>query len=114
MANAFNGIEPLLEKIEDYGKVKIELYKLKTINQIAKVTSAFVSRAVFMIALSMFFVFASLGLAIYLNHVLENSYIGFFTVAGFYLLLGGVFYLFLHNRIKRKISNAIIFEFFNK
>lgn len=113
MENTFNRIEPLFEKIEDFGKTSFELYKLKAIRKTTEAISTFISRGVVVIVLSMFFVFASFGLALWLGVLLGEPFLGFFCVASFYLVLGGVLFFFLHNSIKRRISNSIISEIFN-
>lgn len=114
MENAFDNIEPLFEKIENYGKTSLELYKLKTINKTTSVASTLVSRGTVVVVLLMFLLFASIGLALWLGDILGKPYLGFLCVATFYVLLGGVLYFFLHNFIKRKVSNSIISEIFNK
>lgn len=114
MENTFNRMEPLIEKIEDYGKTSFELYRLKTISKTAEVVSTFVSRGAVVIVLSMFLVFASIGLALWLGDLLGKPYLGFLCVAAFYIVLGGVLFYLLHNFIKRKVSNSIISEIFNK
>ena len=114
MENGFNSIEPLLEKLETYGRTSFELYKLKTMRKTAEVVSSVVSRAAVFIVLFMFVVFASIGLAIWLGDVLGQSYLGFLCVATFYILLGVVLFYFLHNFIKRKVSNSIISKIFKK
>ena len=113
MANTVNHIELLFEKIENYGKTSYKLYQLKAISKTAKIVSIFLSRGAVVIVLSMFLVFASIGLALWLGDVLGKPYLGFFCVAAFYMVLGVVLYYFLHNFIKRKISNSIILEILN-
>lgn len=112
MENTLNHIKPLFEKIEIYGKTSFELYRLKTIKKTADVISTFVSRATVVIVLSMFLIFASIGLALWLGDLLGEAYLGFFCVAAFYMVLGGVLFYFLHGFIKRKISNSVISEIF--
>lgn len=114
MENTFDSVEPLFEKIEDYGKTSFELYKLKTISKTAEVISTFVSRGAVVVFLFMFMIFASTGLALWVGNLLEEVYLGFLCVAAFYIVLGGVLYFLLHNYIKRKISNSIILEILNK
>jgi hypothetical protein len=113
MENTYDNIEPLIEKIEDYGKTSFELYRLKAIGKIAEVIATFVSRGAVVIVLSMFLVFASIGLALWLGVIFGRPYLGFFCVAAFYILLGGVIYYILHKSIKRQVSNSIILEVFN-
>lgn len=107
-------LEPLFDRAEDYVKTSFELYKLKTISKTAEVVSTFVSRGAVLIVLSMFLVFVSIGLALWLGDLLGKTYLGFFCVAAFYIVLGGVLFYFLHQYIKRQISNSIISEVFNK
>jgi hypothetical protein len=114
MENTFNHIKPLFEKIGIYGKTNFELYRLKTIRKTAEVISTFVSRGAVVVVLSMFLIFISTGLALWLGDLLGKAYLGFFCVAAFYILLGGVLFYFLHGFIKRKISNSIISEIINK
>lgn len=114
MENTLNRMESLFERAEDFGKTSFELYKLKTISKTAEVVSTFVSRGAVVIVLSMFLVFASIGLALWLGDLLGKPYLGFFCVAAFYIVLGGVLYYFLHQYIKRQVSNSIISEVFNK
>ncbi len=106
-------MEPLFKKVEDFGKTSFELYRLQAISKTAEVVSTFVSRATVVIVLSMFLVFASIGLALWLGGLLGDLYLGFFCVAGFYILLGGVLFYFLHKPIKEQVSNAIISEILN-
>lgn len=114
MKNTLNRMESLFEKIEDFGTTSFELYKLKTISKTAEVVSTFVSRGAVVIVLSMFLVFASIGLALWIGDLLGKTYLGFFCVATFYIVLGGVLFYFLHQFIKRQVSNSIISEVFNK
>lgn len=107
-------LEPLFDRAEDYAKTSFELYKLKTISKTAEVVSTFVSRGAVVIVLSMFLVFASIGLSLWLGDLLGKTYLGFLCVAAFYLVLGGVIYHLLHKCIKKQISNSIISEVFNK
>jgi hypothetical protein len=114
MENRMYILEPLFDRAEDYAKTSFELYKLKTISKTAEVVSTFVSRGAVVIVVSMFLVFASIGLALWLGDLFGKTYLGFFCVATFYIVLGYVLYYFLHKSIKRQVSNSIISEIFNK
>ena len=114
MGNTINSMESLFERVEDFGKTSFELYKLKTISKTTEVVSTFVSRGSVVIVLSMFLIFVSIGLALWLGDLLGKPYLGFFCVAAFYIVLGGVLYYFLHQYIKKQVSNSIISEVFNK
>jgi hypothetical protein len=106
-------IEPLFERTEEYGKTSYELFKLKALDKTAGVLSTFISRGAVVLALTMFIVIVSIGIALWLGDLLGKSYYGFFCVAGFYAIIGGVLYFFMHNKIKKRISNSIISQILN-
>lgn len=113
MEDKIHFIEPLFERAEEYGKTSLELFKLKASYKTANVISTLVSRGTVVIVLSMFSVFANIGVAVWLGDLLGKSYYGFFCVAGFYGVAGGVIYFFMHNYIKKSISNTIISQLLN-
>jgi hypothetical protein len=113
MENKVLYIEPLVEKVEQYGKTSYELIKLKAIYTTTKVASTFVSRGIFFIVIFMAIVVLTIGLALWLGDLLGKSYYGFFCVATFYAIVGGVLYFYLHTKIKNGVSNAIISQMLN-
>lgn len=113
MENKAFYIVPLVEKGEQYSKTSYELIKLRVIYTSTKVASIFVSRAVFFIAMLIVMSALTIGIALWLGDILGKSYYGFFCVAAFYFVLGGVLYFYLHNKIKDRISNAIISQMLN-
>jgi hypothetical protein len=113
MENTFDCIEPLFEKIKDYGKTSLELFKLKTISSAIKIVTTFVFQGVIVIIVSLFLIFASIGLALWLGDLFGKLYLGFFCVATFYIVLAGVIFSFFKNIIKRKLSNYIISKVLN-
>ncbi|MBC7411771.1 MAG: hypothetical protein H7331_04880 [Bacteroidia bacterium] len=106
-------IEPLVEKAEQYTKTSFELIKLKAIYNTTKVASTVVSRGLFLLVVSIAITFLTLGVALWLGDILGKSYYGFFCVALFYVILGGVLYFYLHSKIKDYVSNSIIYETLN-
>lgn len=112
MENTFDPIKPLFDKLKTYANTSYELYKLKTVSKTAKVVSTLVTRITIIIILFMFLIFASLGLALWLGDMFGENHLGFLCIAGFYSLLGILFYFSKHF-IKRKISNAVISEILN-
>lgn len=113
MENRMYILEPLFDRAEDYAKTSFELCKLKTVSKSAEVVSTFVSRGSVIIALSLFMVFVNIGLAIWLGDILGKLYLGFFCIAVFYVLLAIVIYFFMHNYIKKQVSNVIVSEMLN-
>ena len=113
MEDKMNFTEPIFERAEEYGKTSYKLFKLKAVDKTAEVVSTFISRAAVLLVHSMFILILTVGVALWLGDLLGKLYYGFFCVAGFYALIGGVLYFFMHNFIKRIISNSIITNLLN-
>lgn len=113
MENKLNFMEPLIERVEEYGKTSFELFKLTAVDKTATVASTFASRGAAVLFLFMFVIIANIGLSLWLGDLLGKVYYGFFCVAGFYGVVGGVLYFFMHNWVKKRISNSIISQLLN-
>lgn len=101
-------IEILYERVEAYTKTTIELSKLKALNTTTHVTTTLISRLSVIIMLSLFALVMNIGIALWLGELLGKNYYGFFIVAAFYLVAGIVLHFFLHNWIKKPVSDLII------
>ena len=80
-------IEKLYDKAETFGKTSISLAKHIAVFNIADVVSNLAVKLSISIVLGLSFLFANIGLAIYLGEVLLSLYKGFLIVAGFYLIV---------------------------
>ncbi len=78
--------ENLIEKIKVYIGLKSRLAVLSTVEKVAEFYAAGVSNILLTLCLLMMLIFASLGTAFWLNEVLNSTWLGFFWVAGVYLL----------------------------
>ncbi|WP_320814208.1 hypothetical protein [Flavobacterium sp.] len=108
METTSDTFESLFEKAENFGKTTYQLSKLKALETTTVVTTSLVSRLTVILMFSMFTLVFNIGIALFLGELLGKSYYGFFIVAGFYLLVGIVLYFFLHNWIKKPLSDLII------
>jgi hypothetical protein len=108
METTANLIESLFEKAEAYGMTTYELSKLKALETTTVVVTSLVARMSVIIMVSMFALVFNIGIALYLGELIGKSYYGFFIVAGFYLIAGIVLHFFLHNWIKKPLSDLII------
>jgi hypothetical protein len=113
MENKIHFIEPLLERVEEYGKTSFELFKLNAVDKTAAVVSTSVSRGLAILVLFMFLLIANIGLSLWLGCLLGRVYYGFFVVAGFYGIIGVVLYFFMHNKIKKRVGDSIILQLLN-
>ncbi len=108
MNNIATPIESLFEKVEDYGRTSIELFKLNTIDKSADLVSSLATKTVIFIFVAMFILSINIGLALWLGEVLGKSYYGFFVVGGIYALIAIPVYVFRHQWIKEPVNNAVI------
>lgn len=101
-------VEALYERVETYSKTTLELSKLKALNTTTHVVTTMISRLSVIIMLALFALVMNIGIALWLGELLGKNYYGFFIVAVFYLVAGIVLHFFLHNWIKKPISDLII------
>ena len=101
-------IESLFERAEAYSKTSYELSKLKSIETTAKVVTSLISRLSVILMISLFALVLNIGIALLLGELLGKSYYGFFIVATFYFIAALVLHFFLHQWIKKPISELII------
>lgn len=113
MENKSTIFDPLFERAKAYGKTSFELYKLKAVEKTSGISSTFASRAIAFFVFSLFVLMASVGISLWLGELLGKTYYGFLCVAGFYGIIGGILYFFMHNWIKKGINNSIIKEMLN-
>lgn len=106
-----NLIEPLLERVEQYGKTSFELLKLKSIDKTADVSSILISRLLFTIVLSIFALTLNIAIALWLGDMLGKIYYGFLIVALFYGFIAIILYL-VHPAIKTYINNLLLTQIF--
>jgi hypothetical protein len=105
-------IEPLLERVEEYGKISFELLKLKSIDKTADVTSTLASHLLLVMAFLFFALTLNIAIALWLGDLLGKIYLGFFVVALFYGIVGIVLH-FIHPSMKAHINNSIIKQILN-
>ena len=112
MEPKINLIEPLLERVEQYSKTSFELFKLKSLDKTADVTSSLISRLAFVLVFALFALTLTIAVALWLGDLLGKNYYGFLLVASFYCLVG-IILLFTHPFIKGRINNSIIKQILN-
>lgn len=89
-----NILDPLLEKVEEYGKSSIELIKLKIIDKISTLIAIIFANIFLLIILILFLSIANIGLSIYIGLLLGKIYLGFFCLSAFYGIVALIFYFF--------------------
>lgn len=113
MENQSDLITPIFERLQEYGKTSYELIKLRTVEKTVRFSSNLASRTVVIFVTTMFLMFLSIGLAIWLGQMCGELYLGFLCVAGFYAMIGVVLLFFLKKWMQRKFSNSFVRSLLN-
>lgn len=113
METPTRSLESLVERVEQYGKSSIELYRLKAIHTSAEVVSTLAAKLAIITFFTLFFLILNIGVALWIGDLLGKSYYGFFIIAGFYAIVGSVFYAFRNRWVKVPVKNSIIIQALN-
>jgi len=104
-------IEMLFDKIEQYGKTSIQLYRLKAIDKVTDVFASIATRIIIAVSIALFFILLTIGLSLFLGELLGKTYYGFFAMAGLYVLLA-IVCLVWKKYLEATFNNYIIKEIF--
>ena len=108
-----NTFESVLKNVKEYVEVRLELFKLKSINKVSTKLSAFIAILVLSLLLILFFCILNIGIALWIGEAIGQLHFGFFIVAGFYAVVCFVLYCFRKKILKIPITNMIIKKFFH-
>jgi len=108
-----NSIKSILEKSSEYLETRIDLVKLKTVDKSSDILSSAAAVIAIAIVILSFLSMISIGLALYLGHLLGASYLGFFIVAGFYALIALLLYAFRNHWVKMPLYNTMVKRILN-
>jgi hypothetical protein len=98
----------LIEKSQDYLDTKIEIIKLKTVDKSSDALSSIVVLISVIFLALLFFLFVSIGLALYLGSLVGSAHAGFFIMAGLYGVLLLLICIFREKWIKGPVANLVI------
>ena len=107
-------VEMLFDKVEQYCNTTVELYKLKAIEKSADVFSSLTSRIIVLIIITLFFLFFTIGIALYIGELLGKSYYGFFAVSAFYAVLAIIFFIMRKPFLESIFNDYIIRQIFKE
>ena len=101
---SFLNFESLVDNLSGYVEKRIALFKIELKEDLALAAARFVVVLILSLSGFMLILFLSLGLAVLLNNVLQSSSMGFFIVAGFYVL---IFLLFILLKNKSSMEESL-------
>jgi len=113
MENQPHTIGSLFENASSYLETRIDLLKLKAIDKSSEAASSIVSGLATVVLAIFALVLLNVGLALWIGDLLGKNYLGFFAVAGFYILLAVLLHFFKDSWIKKPMSTMIIKKMLN-
>jgi uncharacterized membrane protein YqjE len=103
-----NKVENLIGHIKEYAETRFDLVALNLQDKGAEVLSSIVSSIIGTVLTLFVILFSSLGVALWLGNYFKNSFIGFFCIAVFYLVVALVVIVNRQKWIKTPIINSLI------
>jgi hypothetical protein len=113
MSNNSSSLKSLLENLIEHVETKIDLVRLKTIDKSSEVLSSLISAIAIITGIILFVLIVSIGIALYVGHLLGQLYYGFFALGGFFAIVVLLLYLFRHKWLKTPVCNIILKMIFN-
>ncbi len=98
----------LFQSSREYLESKVELEVLKGTDKIAQAMSLITVYVVALILGMLLLIFLGAGFAVLINTAIGSTYIGYFLVAGFFLLLFILVFFVVKSGIKKAVINAIL------
>jgi uncharacterized membrane protein YqjE len=80
-------IDRLIDHLIGFVETRFEIFKLEAKEESVRVIARLITMAVIVLFGTLFFIFFSFALAIFLNQVTGSPYMGFAIIAAFFLLL---------------------------
>lgn len=104
--------EDIQQQTQEYLEQSEAYIKLKIFQVLMKIVIGSVQTLVLGLLCSIIFLLISIGLAVYLGDIIENSLAGYLIVAAAYLIIGIILYLLRNSLNKKLISrfSTIFFE----
>ena len=96
----FLRLDGVFDHLSGYVEARIELLKIEIKDDVAKVVASAMIYAVVFFFATMFMIFFSIGLAQFINRYFEESYLGYWMVAGLYLTGFLIFMIFRKDILK--------------
>lgn len=103
-------VEELFQKLKDYADVRLDLFKLKSINKAASFMSTSITIVILIIFFSAVLLCFTVGAALFIGELLGKTYYGFFIVGGILLLIGFLLYSIRQKFIRPRITDKLIEE----
>lgn len=101
------------EHIKDYVETQIQYYTLVAAEKAGSAASKFALGIILSLFGYLFLLFLSIAFALWIGKALDNYFVGFFIIAGVYLLISILVFILKDKLIQTPITNLIITKIAN-
>ena len=101
-------VERLVSNVKLYAETKLDLAILNVQDKLSGVVALIASYLLMTVFGFFIMLFLSMGIAWYIGEKTGDASMGYFSIAGFYLIVVIVLYIFREKLIKAPIVNAIL------
>ena len=99
---------PLVDEVEQFVKVNVELYTLRATGVVARVVSSILSNLVIGALVFIVLFMLAMGLALWIGDMLGNMYSGFLIIGGVFAIITIVIYFLRFRLIRKPVMNGMI------
>ena len=103
-----SNLESLFSKTVECVDTRLNIFKLKTIENFTHIASSIVWRLAVILVSVFALLFINIGVSFWLGDIFGKIYYGFLIIGIFYLLTGLLLYLLRNKWIKKPTSNLIV------
>ncbi len=105
---AANKLEKLLDHLKEYAETRYQIGILNVQGKLSIVLSSLASKVILGILILFVLLFGGIGTALWLGVYFDNTFIGYFYVAGFYFLILLIIFFNREKWIKSPVMNDLI------
>lgn len=110
MENKPTNVEELFYKLKEYVDIRLDLFRLKSVNKISGILSTLMVVLILVILLFLVMICLTIGIALLIGAWLGKAYYGFFIIGGIYIIIGLVLYYGRDKYLKKPVSDKLIKE----
>jgi membrane protein len=101
-------VDAIMGNVKEYVQLHLQLVLLNVYEKVSQVISAATAAIILGVFGVIVLLFASIGLAVWVGTLLEKPFLGYFIVAGFYMLVAGVLLWQRNALIRLPVVNSVV------
>jgi hypothetical protein len=108
-----NKIDSLINHVKEYAEQSFNLLLINIYEKVSQMISGATAALIFAVFGIIVLMFLSLGAAIWIGHAMGETFLGFFVIGGFYLLVAAFLFVMRDKWIRLPVVNSVIRSIYN-